>query len=491
MSVAFSRLSTLVAAAAVSVAVMSCDKDPTQPTAPLALVQCPTGPLLVNSPITLSFTQPLSPGSVTSGNVVVTDAATGFEIPGAVRLAAGNPAQVVFTPSDQLPFDKALRVRVQNLQSVDNSASVNVTVCDLRTELPPIRELYWRALPDAAGNALSGVSVVEPSYTYVMARINTLLRYTDTLSSTTLPLPPYYNASNDVSFVSRQHGFATVAEARTRLGVVLETFDGGVTFDTIGSALAQVLNRAYFRPIPNATAPFGVVAGGQTFSPAYFMKYHPANKTFSVTTFSGTGGVNDLDFTGDTLTGAAATLGIQVGTRFVHGTVFVSKDGGSTWQEVAGAAATDTVLTYRGIAVKTNGEIFVTGGNGYAAKLTPSGGGAYTITRIALPGVTNPQPGNPFALIYNDVQFAPDNNSLGWIVGARQVGTIGGVPRYEGLIFVTRDGGGTWIRQGVAGAPNYGAEFPALNRIDVLSSTTAWIVGDGGAVLRYAGVNTP
>lgn len=473
------------------VALAACDKDPTQPSAPLALVACPSGLLLVNAPILLNFTQPLSPSSISSGNVVVTNALTGFEIPGSVRLAANNPKQVVFTPSEPLPFDEAVRVRVQNLLSADNSAAASVTVCELRTELPPIRELYWRSLPDAAGNKLLGVSVVEPLYTYVIARINTLLRYTDTLSSTTLPLPPYYNAANDVSFVSRTHGFVTVSEARTRRGIVLETNDGGVTFDTIGSATAQVLNRAYFRPIPDATNPFGVVAGGQTFSPAYFMKYQPATKTFAVSSFSGTGGVNDLDFTRDTLTGAAATLGLQVGTRLILGTVFSSTDGGTTWQEIPGAKAPDSVVTYRGVAVKSNGQIFVTGGNGYVARLTPTGGGAYTVQQVLLPGVPNPQPSNPFALIYNDVQFVPGNDQLGWIIGARLVSTIGGTPTYEGLIFMTRDGGQTWTRQGVADAPNYGAQFPALNRIDVLSATAAWIVGDGGAVLRYQGAPTP
>jgi hypothetical protein len=334
---------------------------------------------------------------------------------------------------------------------------------------------------------------VNPTLGFVAAQSNRIFRYSDTTSTSpvaTLTVPPYYTSTNDVSFVSPTHGFANVTEIRLRRSVVLETFDGGVTYDTIGSASAQVLLRAYFRPIPNAAAPFGVVAGGQTFSPAYFMKYLPSSKTFAASSFSGTGGVNDLDFTSDTLVGAAATLGIRLGSRSILGTVFTSTDGGSTWSEVAGAKAPDSVLVYKGVAVKPNGEIWVTGGNGYVAKLTPSGGG-YTITRVTLTGVTSLQPGDPAALIYNDVQFAPGNPQVGWIVGARQVGTIGGVPRYEGLIFATRDGGATWIRQGVSDAPNYGAEFPALNRIDVLNATTAWIVGEGGVVLRYAGVTAP
>jgi photosystem II stability/assembly factor-like uncharacterized protein len=59
------------------------------------------------------------------------------------------------------------------------------------------------------------------------------------------------------------------------------------------------------------------------------------------------------------------------------------------------------------------------------------------------------------------------------------------VPRYQGLIFETRDGGTTWTRQGVAGAENYGAEFARLNRIEVFSSSEVWLIGDGGTVLSY------
>ena len=492
MPVCFSRLAILATVGG-CLAAAACDKDPTQPGGALALVQCPAGALGVNSPITLDFTENLTPSSVTGANVLVTDAITGFEIPGSVRLATGNPKQVIFTPSVQLPFDRGIRVRVQNLLPETASAALSVTVCQLRTQLPPIAELFWRSLPTAGGNDLVGVSLVTPTFAYVAALRDRIFLYPDTASSTTpvtLAIPPYYATSSDVSFVSATHGFVTVAENRASRSVVLETFDGGVTFDTLGTAFRQSLTRAYFRPIPDAATPFGVVGGGRTFSPAYFMKYKPATKTFAVSSFNGTGGVSDIDFTADTALGAASTFGTRIGTFVSLGTVFITSDGGTTWSEVAGAKAPDSVVVYKGIAVRPNGDIWVTGGNGYVAKLTPAAGG-YAIQRIILPGIVNPNPADPFALIYNDVQFAPGNSQVGWIVGARQAGTIGGVPRYEGIIFTTRDGGRTFIRQGVLGAANFGAEFPALNRLDVLSEKAAWMVGNGGIVLRYAGAIAP
>lgn len=493
MSAAANRLLALLAAAGVVVVAASCDKDPTRPSGVLALVACPTGPLGVNNPIPLSFTEDVSASSVSSANIVVTDANTGFEIPGSVRLAAGNARQVIFTPSQQLAYDQPVRIRVQNLLAAGSLASLNVTVCNLQTELPPIRELYWRALPSAGGNDLVGVSLVSPTKGFITALGDRIFRYDDTSATagtTTLPLPPYYGSSNDAAFVSATHGFAAVGDQRNFRGVLLETLDGGITYDTLFSVDRLSLFRTYFRPIPNADTPFGVVAGGSSFSPAFFAKYHPATKSFTSTSFSATAGVHDVDFSNDTTLGAAVTLGIKLGTRSVFGAVFTSKDGGSTWQEVAGSRASDSVVVYRGVAVLPNGVIWITGGNGYVAKLTPGATG-YSIQRVTLPGLTSLNPADPYALIYHDVQFAPGSTQQGWIVGARQVGTVAGVPRYEGIIFATRDGGQTWIRQGVGGAPNYGAEFPALQRLDVLSANVAWIAGDGGAVLRYAGAPTP
>lgn len=483
------RASFWITLASMSVAVLAgCDKDPTQPTAALSLVGCPTGVLLVNAPINLTFTQDLLPAAVTSANVIVTDATTGFEIPGSVQLAGANKKQVVFTPSSPLPFDERVRVRVQNLLSADGNTSIGVTVCELQTELPPIRELYWRSLPSASGTSLFGVSLVEPTFAYVLALTNTLFRYQDTTAATAIAFPPYYIGSSDVSFVSRTHGFVAVSQSRTRQSYVLETLDGGATFDSIGSVSVSGLNRVYFRATPTEAQPFGVAAGGQSFSPALFLKYHPASRSFTSTSYSGAGAVSDVDFATDTLKGAASTGGLRVGSRKVLGAVFVSGDGGSNWTEVPEARAPDSVLTYRGIAVKSNGEIFVVGGNGYAARLTPNGNGTYAVKQVLMP-VTNPDATNPQAFLLTDVEFANADNRIGWIIGGRQSGVVNGVPRYEGLIFMTRDGGTTWTRQGVSDAPNYGAEFPRLFRLDVLSPTAVWAVGDAGVVIRFAGAN--
>lgn len=474
---------------------LACDKDPSSPDREFSL-SCPTEVLSVNAPISLTFSRPVSASSVTGANIVVTDA-RGVEIPGGVSRGAGAANTISFTSSAPLPFDTLIRVRVQNLLAEDSNAPIDVTICELRTELPPIRELFWDQLPSAGGNDLLGVWLVEPDFSYVISRIGTVFRWQGGPDFVAFPPPPYLSAGLDVSFVSRNRGFATFEDFRSRRGVVVETVDGGATFDTLAFAPLQSLNRTYFRPIPSAAMPFGVVAGGQTFNPAFFMKYRPETGTFTTQAISTAGGVNDVDFFGtDTTFGAASTLGIRLGTRDVLGTVFQTTDGGATWTEITGDSvrASTRVLSYRGVAVRGTGqtrEIYVAGGSGFFARFrTTNGGASYTRTLLLQGVVANPDSTNPNALVFTDVQFAPDNGNIGWVIGAQQVGLVGGVPRYQGLIFQTRDGGQTWTRQGVRNAPAFGAEFPRLNRISVLSSTAVWLVGDGGAVLAYRPTDT-
>lgn len=493
---ALKQLFSLTALAVVC-ALAACDDDPNAPTEVFG-VTCPTAPSTTNAPLNIAFSGPVDAATVASGNIVVSLASTGVELPGSIQ-RSGDGTVVTFTPSDPLPFDTIIRVRVQNVRSELTRTLVGVTVCEFRTVPPPIAELYWNRLPEVGGNDLLGISFVAPDLGFVISRAVPIFRWTGGPDWVTLIQQPYLSGGFDVSFVSAMHGFATFEEARQRRSVIAESFDGGITFDTIGFANLQALNRAFFLPIPNADTPFGVVAGGQTFSPAYFAKFHPTTpRTFTVSTFSNTGGVNDVDFQpSDTTTGAAATLGQRIGTTFVLGTVFRSTDGGTSWSELPNAQATPDVLAYRGVAIRTTGDIYVAGGNGFIRRYG-AGQTAFdpaSAIPVTPPGTANPNPNhvpenpdptNPNALIFTDVQFAPDNDLIGWAIGAVQVGILGGTPRFQGLIYMTRDGGSSWTRQGVRGADNFGAEFPRLNRLSVLSSTQAWIAGNGGTVLEFS-----
>lgn len=463
---------------------VACDNVATRPLDVLKLNACPTGTQDVNTPIALSFSTPLLPSSVSLGNIVVSDAVTGVEIPGAVTLDASGSA-VRFTPSAPLPFGHRLRIRIQNLLSAGTHTQIPVTLCELTTAPPPITDTSWVFLPSAGGDILDGVSVISPDSGFVMNQLGVLYKRAGSGDFTVVDHSPYLFAGFDVNFVSPQIGFAAWQNFRTRQSVILETKDGGLTFDSLTSVNFYITQRLYFRPTTDTTKLFGVIGGGNTTT-ANFYKWHPESHSLTVFTNSTTGYPNDVDFAAhDTTLGAAVTNGIRVGSFDERGKVLTSADGGSTWAEVPGLTATSRTQTYFGVAVRGNGQVYVAGGSGYFARLTPTGGGNYSVTPLLVNAVTNPDTTNPLALYFSDVQFAPDNDQLGWVIGAQETGIVNGIPSYRGLIFVTHDGGQTWVREGVRTAHNYGAEFPRLNRLSVASSTAAWAVGDGGTVIKF------
>jgi photosystem II stability/assembly factor-like uncharacterized protein len=161
--------------------------------------------------------------------------------------------------------------------------------------------------------------------------------------------------------------------------------------------------------------------------------------------------------------------------------VFTTADGGATWAELAGHTAPAYVVTYFGAARRASGDMYIVGGNGYAIHIAPSG----AVDTLLKGAVSSIDSARFQALIYTDVEFAPDNDQMGWIIGARQTGVVNGLPQFEGLIFQTSDGGKTWIREGVRTAANNGETFPRLNRISIFDQKHVWIVGDGGTVLQY------
>ena len=465
------------------IAVLGCDKDPAQPVNNFSVAGCPVGPLSVNAPINLSFAGGSPQDATISGaNIVVSNATTGVELPGS--LSANTSGGITFSPSTPLPFDTPIRIRVQNLRAKTTNAPLSLFVCEVRTVLPEITQLYWRRLPDATGRGLLGATLISKDSGYVISQTGVLFRrqggdFGVAFSS------PYVVTGQDVDFVTQQHGFASIVESRIPRSNIVETLDGALTFDTIFTIANRNATRIVFRNMPGlgTNAVWGVVGSGSS-STAQFWKWRPQTRTASqVASYTTVGGVGDISFGSDTTFGAAVGGGFKLGVVQPRGRVWVTTDGGNTWPELTNLIANNTSVEYFGVAKRNDGVIWVTGGSGYVLKLTGSGT-TYTFQRVVFP-ITNPDSTNPDALIMSDIEFAPDNQSKGWLVGAELRSLPGQEPRYQGFIFETIDGGVTWTRQGVRGAAKNGADMPRLRRIEVLNQNNVWIVGDAGAVLSY------
>jgi len=476
---------SLVALTTATVLLSACESS-SQPQVDFKLTGCPTGQQAVNGNIVLTFTAPVGATTVNNGDIVVTNAATGFEIPGTLSLSADG-LTITFRPSDQLPFQTKLRVRVQNLLTADKSTPFpGVTLCEITTVPPPITQLLFVHLPGVTGASVRGGSMYVADSGYVIASTVPVFRRTvggwEDIFET-----PYFSSGNDVAFVSRNHGFTAHQQARLVRGAILETTNAGQSFDTVFFLQNNSVNRLFFRRRGTTDQqPFGVVGGGSTGN-ARFLKYRPQTGAFeSVGNFLNTSNVTDIDFPpADTTKGIAVSGGTLFSDgSLIPGRVWQTTNGGGSWSEVAGGVTNSIAVNWAGVAIRTAGDIFVTGGGGYILHGVPSGGG-YTFTRILQNAVPNPDSTNFQALQYNDVQFAPDNQQLGWIVGAQLISGTGLPPRFQGLIFQTTDGGATWVRTGVIGADSFGAEFPRLLRIVAFSAKSVWLLGDGGTVLSF------
>ena len=483
------RAVVLPSVAAVTIVSAACDKDPTR-TVPAFTLACPTGTLNVNAPIALTFSQPVLPSTITGGNIVVTDVETGIEVPGSLELQDGTGNTVNFVPADPLPFQRELRLRVQNLLTAEGNAAIGVTVCELTTQLPPITQLWWERVPTSTGNRLLGVSLYAADEGYV-ASVGGPIFEKGEGDFVVAFHDPHFDAALDVSAVSADHFFSVHNDIRLNQWHILESEDAGATIDNLFST-NQAVTRVVAGSITGSEDRFAVAGGGTSIN-ATFFKWEPGTETFTSETEPNTANVQDIDFRTNLEQGAAASAGVTLTTGPIYGRVYVSADSGRSWTELSvpgsalGSRARDDMLFYRGVAQAAGGRIWAVGGNAGVIRFDPNGAGGYTRTDVTVDAsLQSMEPTNPRALAFTDIQFSPTDAQLGWLVGQQLVGEFGGVPQFQGLIYETTDGGATWTRQGVIDAPGFGASFPALNRIDVFSSAAVWIVGDGGIVLRYS-----
>jgi hypothetical protein len=495
------RRSCTVGLLAAAVLAAACDKDPTRPIIVFERQPCVTSLVDVNTPIGIGFTSRIATSSVGPGSVIVANAITGVEIPGALSTNATRSGDsIYFTPSGPLPFDTPLRIRVQNILAEQDLTPAPLAVCEIRTILPPITQLFWDPLAPAPAVTLTSVNLFGIDSGYVSGSTGPIFRSLGGGPFTTAIDNPYYSSALDMGFYDLSRGYSALFAQRTLSSSLLLTTDGGATTDTVLN-FNGVFGRMFALPV-GVNNSFLVVGGGRALGLVAFFKYHPESNSFTNQQFLYSGGaltnapgtVSDVDFAPkDTANGAASTSGLRLGPFDGRGMLFVTSNGGTTWDSIPGSQASANTSTYTGVAIRASAnEIFVTGGGGTLRRFDRTGPLAYTPTDYPLSafGVTNPDPSNPQALVFKDIEFSPIDDKQGWLAGAVQVGFVNGVPQYQGLVFGTTDGGRTWTRQGVRGGEGFGANFSAINHIAVLKTQTTgtpsvWLAGDGGTVLRY------
>jgi hypothetical protein len=261
---------------------------------------------------------------------------------------------------------------------------------------------------------------------------------------------------------------------------LLRSIDGGTTFQTIFSeSPATMLSLSVHERV--GAAPEMVIAGSTTTLTAwrYDQQKDSLAKFGPVTTNDfGTGGALSPDGANAVVVGDSSTA---PGQRSTLGTAYRSVDGGRTYTPVPLPAATPVLS---GAGFVTNTDALLLGDTSTVFRLNTTTG-ALTALGAAngIPQTTSdPATGAVTFYSFRRAAFAPDDPTIGWIIGRVVVRAPGQADVTRGIILITRDGGQTFTRQAVQGAPDNGLNFPPLFDITVLNKNFQVIVGANGFV---------
>ncbi|HJU66858.1 MAG TPA: hypothetical protein VJ650_01335 [Gemmatimonadaceae bacterium] len=463
--------------AAVSIA--ACDDDPTGPpfSALVGTVITPDtiGP---QDPIRIVFNRRLDPQTALDpANLVVINQCTGLRVPGALALSVTGDT-LTFSPSEPLPFLAVLGIRAQNFLDTTGVGLAEPIAVSILTEPPPVSDVSWELLNSPTDDLVTGVSFVNRTLGYIVARGGAVYLTTDGSLFSAL----YKNV--DLSFTNSIHAFGAdtlfitgaLRQGTTSSGALMRSNNGGLTFQAVALPRPTITHMSMRR---EASGDLVALMGGQFASPEVYRwdsgtGTAPLSSGLAVSSQVFTG----LDLSPNASNAVVTTAGF--GTLAGQGFAYRSTDGGVTFTPVTLPAAT---FGLRGAVFINNTEALLLGDSSRVIRLNVTTGVATSVGASAgIPQTENdPALGRLTSYQFSRGDFTP-GGQIGWIVGAvtrRQTGTPDVV---RGVILMTRDGGQTFTRQAITGAPDLGLGFPAVRAIDAMAPDFATLVGASGLV---------
>jgi len=469
-----------------------CDKDPN---APVPTVITPKLAIPGDSVISrqgsirVLFAGPINRATALDpGNFTVINTCTGLPVPGSLRFSGDT---LVFSPSQALPFLTGLSVRIQGVLDENNNAMQQPVIFRLRTENPPVSDVSWEQLASPTNDFIAGVSFVDRDFGMISTNSGGVYR-TDNggasfaalyknldVTGTTIRL-----ASRDSAYLVGTPSFGGSTFSASAL---FRSIDGGHTFPVIFSQDPATMLSLALRKRTGA-APEMVIGGstflssGQQAMAAWRYDQQKDSIARFVAAEAGTfGAMAELSPNG---ANAVLVGGQQIGTGVptAVAAAYRSTDGGRTYTKVTTLPSSAPRL--RGAGFIDNTRALLLGDTSTVLRLDVTTG---TVTALG-PAQGIPQstldPATGTQLTYNFVRaaFAPDDRTVGWIIGFLVRRVPGQADVRRGVILITRDGGQTFTRQAVSNAPENGLGFPELFDISVLNKNFAVVAGDAGFI---------
>jgi photosystem II stability/assembly factor-like uncharacterized protein len=455
--------------------VAGCDDDPTDPGVPDLAGDFAVTPdtLGVQEAIRVVFNRPVEAGTALDpANFVVTNLCDTLRVPGAVRLSGDT---LIFSPSQPLPFLTLLSVRVQNILDAQGNALRQPIVFQRITEAPPVSDVSWDFQNSPTNDFVTGVNFENPDVGYLVTFGGSVYR---TLNGGAIFGARFKNPNITETYNIQTFGGDTVLMIGSILvggspqWTVFRSLDSALTFQP-ANTVGVLLYGSRFRRV--GTEVVGVV-GGQSLAPALY-RYRASTHTLSVSTGTPNTGselFTDIALSEDT-TKAVATFFNFFTNR---GLAYRSLDGGASYTAMTLPADTRNLF---GTGFVDNNTALLLGDSSEVFRVDVAGG---TVTRLgAAQGIPQTEIAGTASTIFTftRARFAPDGQ-LGWITGFVTRRRPGSADVVQGVILQSRDGGQTWTRQAIAGAPEDGLGFPPVRALQALSRDFAALSGDNGLV---------
>ncbi len=478
MKRSFVKFGSLAAVMASSL-IGACDSDPARPAQLVLSVRLlNTGSVAPQDPLRfLVVNGPPSPqAALDQANVVITNQCNGLRIPGSLRLSGDT---IIFTPGSALPFLIRVGIRIQNLLTVSGQALPVPFVTSTVTEAPPVSDISWQLLNSPTNDILTGVTFPDRNIGFLLAVGGAVYR-TDNGGVTFAAR--FKSADFSTAFDLQAFGtdtlfMVTLARVGGTHFALVRSIDAAQNFVEIARLPAFPL-RAQFRRA--GTRVVGEI-GGQSGVPV-IARYNSG--TGGVTTASGM--PSNYNFGDVGLSPNAdrsfVVLGGTIGTsEDSKGRLYASSDSGLSFAQVNLGSAPVYVLRGGGFADNTT--VVVGGDSSQVFRVNLQTG---AVTRLGLAeGIpqseSNAAGARTLTYSFSRARFVP-NSQVGWLIGQFRRAQAGLPDVVGGIILITRDGGQHYTRQAIAGAPDNGLSFPALQTLDALAVDFVSTAGVNGLV---------
>jgi hypothetical protein len=457
--------------------VLACDNDPSRPDVafPAATLLSDSTSLGRQEAIRFFFPGGLDEASALDpANFVVTNQCNGLRVPGALRIAGDT---LVFTPSQALPFLTRLGVRIQNLQGANGSQLAQPITGTLVTEAPPVADASWSLLNSPTNDLLTGSEFApnDLQIGYALSNGGGLYR-TDNGGRTYAAV--YKNQSITGTTGLDQFGtdsvfFVGATPQGTGVGFgVFRSANRGQTVDLVSNLDVTNMFAAQFVSIGGRVR--GVV-GGQSGGPRAFA-YLSSGATGGTLT-QATGIVaNAGTIVGDVAISRDTTKAVLVARTGAVGVAYRSLDGGRTYTAFTLPASTFGLL---GTGFVNNTTALLLGDSSGIYRADVASGAITKVTAGVPQGSVNATTGEILTYSFRRARFEAAGQ-VGYVVGSFLRQRPGTADQSGGVILRTTDGGLSFTRQAIQGAPDNGLGFPIVVDVEVKPSGLAVLSGVNG-----------